>query len=109
MKRGDVFIVSPPGEFGKPRPAVVAQSSEINSSDVASVIVCPITGYIENTPLFRVPLEPSSENGLSKSSQIMVDQVQAISINRIGSRIGKISRDQTNQMNRTLAFVLGLD
>ena len=26
MKRGDVVIVSAPGDFGKPRPAVVIQS-----------------------------------------------------------------------------------
>ena len=109
MKRGDVLIVSPPGEFGKARPAVIAQPSEMNASAVASVIVCPITSYIENTPLFRVSLEPSSENGLTKPSQIMVDKVQAISIKRIGNRIGKINQDQTIQMNRTLAFVLGLD
>lgn len=108
MKRGDIYSVSAPGEFGKPRPAVVIQSDALNQQDIASVIICPFTGTIKDAPLIRILVEPTPENGLSKPSQIMVDKIQTVSLKRIGLPIGAISDEQLLQLNRTLAFVIGI-
>ena len=108
MKRGDIYSASAPGDFGKPRPAVIIQSDALNQQDIASVIICPFTGTIKDTPLIRILVEPTTENGLSKSSQIMVDKIQAVSLKRIGQHIGVISDEQLLQLHRTLAFVIGI-
>ncbi|MEZ5278516.1 MAG: type II toxin-antitoxin system PemK/MazF family toxin [Opitutaceae bacterium] len=108
MKRGEIFSVSAPGDFGKPRPAVIVQTDALNQRDFASVIICPFTGTVREAPLFRILVNPTPENGLSKPSQIMVDKVQAVALKRIGQRIGSITDEQTLQLNRTLAFVVGI-
>ena len=108
MKRGEIYSVSAPGDFGKPRPAVVIQSDALNQQDIASVIICPFTGTIKDAPLIRILVEPTQKNGLSKASQIMVDKIQAVSLKRIGQHIGTISDEQLLQLNRTLAFVIGI-
>ena len=108
MKRGDIYSISAPGEFGKPRPAVIVQTDALNRQPFASVILCPITATITDAPLFRILVEPTPENGLSKPSQIMVDKVMAVSLKRIGQSIGHINDEQILQLNRTLAFVVGI-
>ncbi len=108
MKRGEIYLVSAPGDFGKPRPAVIIQSDALTQQDIASVIICPFTGTIKDAPLIRILVEPTSANGLTKSSQIMVDKIQTVSRKRIGQRIGPISDEQLLQLNRTLAVVIGI-
>lgn len=108
MKRGDIYSISAPGDFGKPRPAVIVQADALTRQDIASIIICPFTGTIREAPLFRILVEPSPENGLSKSSQIMVDKVQAVALKRVGQHVGTINDEQRIQLNRTLAFVMGI-
>jgi mRNA-degrading endonuclease toxin of MazEF toxin-antitoxin module len=50
------------GDFGKPRPALVIQSDLFNEQH-ATVTVLPITSHIIGSPLFRITLEPSEQNG----------------------------------------------
>ncbi len=52
MRRGDVVLVAVPGDYGKPRPAVVIQTDLANETH-ASFVVCPMTSYIQDAPLFR--------------------------------------------------------
>ena len=108
MKRGDIYSISAPGEFGKPRPAVIVQTDALNQQQFSSVIICPVTGTITDAPLFRILVKPTPGNGLTKSSQIMVDKVMAVSVKRIGEHIGHINDEQLLQLNRTLAFVIGI-
>lgn len=81
-QRGDVVICVLSGDYGKPRPAVVVQSDLFNPTH-ASITVCPITTYVMDAPLFRLSVEPSSENGLKASSQIMVDKISTLKIKKI--------------------------
>ena len=53
IKRGDVVICAAPGDYGKPRPAVVVQSDLFNGTH-SSVAVCLITSHLEEAPLFRI-------------------------------------------------------
>lgn len=107
MKRGDIVSVVVAGEFGKPRPAVVVQADKL-SKVVGSVLVGLITTHRSGTPLFRVPVEPTRENGLLKPSEIMVDKIMAISQSKIGGVIGSLDDETMQRLNRTLAFVVGL-
>jgi mRNA interferase MazF len=91
---------------GKPRPALVVQSDHFD--DLASVTVLPITGTLVDTPLLRVPVEPSEQNGLAKRSQIMVDKPQTPSRSKLGPVIGRLDDVTMVTVNRVLAVFLGL-
>jgi mRNA interferase MazF len=106
VKRGDIFSVSAPGDYGKPRPAVILQTDALNDVNFASVLVCPMTSHLVEAPLFRLNLKPSKANGLRKESQLMVDKVQAIS--RIGKLMGKVDSKTMKKVNQAIAFVMGL-
>lgn len=107
MKRGDLVIASAPGDYGKPRPALVVQTDLLNDTH-ASVLVCLITSDIVEAPLFRLLLEAKPENGLERPSQVMVDKIVALRRERIGKVIGTLDADTMLQVNRSLALVLGL-
>ncbi len=107
MKRGDVVIVAGPGDYGKPRPAIVIQSDRFLTSH-ASVTVCPLTTTKIDSPLFRLDLEPSRENGLQHFSQIMIDKTMTVPSKRIGKHVGSLDDDAMLRLNRSLAVWLGL-
>ncbi|MCC5835561.1 MAG: type II toxin-antitoxin system PemK/MazF family toxin [Opitutales bacterium] len=108
MRRGDVVTVSAPGDFGKPRPAVIIQSDALTDSGIGSVLLCLLTSKLVDAPLFRISIEPDTDNGLDRPSQIMADKILAVSRTKIGGVIGRLRDEQIVQLNRTLAFVTGL-
>ena len=107
MSRGDIIVSASPGDFGKPRPAVVVQSDLFNPTH-ASIVICPITSYLVDAPLFRLTVWPSVENGLKRESQIMVDKITAVRRERIGRRVGKISDAEMAAIDRALTLWLEL-
>lgn len=108
MKRGDIVIVAPPGDFGKPRPAVVVQSDILTEGNLQSVVLCLMSSVLVDAPLFRIHLDPNDKNGLDKPSQIMVDKLLTVARPKVGQSIGCLSDEELVRLNRTLAFVLGL-
>ena len=92
LKRGDVVtIAGGEGDYGnKPRPAIIIQSDIFN--ELESVSVLPLTSHIENAPVFRIVIEPTKNNGISKLSQAMVDKIMPVRKERISETIGKIDR-----------------
>ena len=107
MKRGDVVLCVAPGAYGKPRPAVVVQSDLFNETH-HSVTVCPLTSDLKDAPLFRLDIAPSAANGLKKPSQVMVDKVVTLSVERMRSPIGKVSESQLTQIGIALRLWLAL-
>jgi mRNA interferase MazF len=106
MKRGDIVSVAIQGDFGKPRPAVVIQSNLFE--ETTSVTVLPITSTLIDAPLLRVPVHPSSENGLQKNSQVMVDKTMTVIRERLGLPFGHIDPVTLVQVERCLAVFLGI-
>ena len=76
MKRGDLVTVAISGDFGKPRPALVIQSDHFG--DTGTVVVLLISGTLIDAPLIRLTIQPTADNGLGKTSQIMVDKPMSI-------------------------------
>jgi len=107
LRRGDVVVVALPGEYGKPRPAVVVQS-DIFSGRSEGVILCPITSELLNVERIRPRLQATSDNGLRKDSQVMSDKIQTVSVRRIGQRIGRVSAEDLEDIDFSLRLVLGL-
>jgi len=104
-KRGDLVTVVLPGAYGKPRPALVIQSDFF--TEHPSVTVLPITSELRATPLFRVAVEPTSENGLEKLSQVMADKIQTIPREKIGRSFGHLEAEAMTAVQRALAVFLG--
>ena len=107
MRRGDVLIVAAPGDWGKPRPAVIVQTDALAETH-ASVIVCQMTSELTDAPDFRVTIQAEPENGLRIRSQVMADKPVAIRRERIGQRIGRLEAVEMRRLNAALALVMGL-
>jgi len=107
MKRGDIVICAAPGDYGKPRPAVVVQSGLFNGTH-SSVVVCLITSHPEDAPLFRVPVSAGRATGLKVESQVMVDKVIAIPRNKITGRAGALSAGALKEVDQALRLWLEL-
>jgi mRNA interferase MazF len=106
VRRGDVVLCASPGDYGKPRLAVVVQSDLFNPTR-ASITLCPITSDLQPAPLFRIALAPDAENGLKKPSQIMIDKVNSQPRKRIGGVIGHLQPEQIRIVDSALRLWLG--
>ena len=106
MSRGDLVVVAAPGDYAKPRPAVIVQSKAILESH-ASVVICPMTSELVEAE-FRVTIEPGADTGLRIRSQVMADKPVTVRRERIGQRIGRLRGADIARLNVALAFVMGL-
>ena len=105
MSRGDLVTVVLQGAYGKPRPALVIQSDLF--AEHPSVTILPVTSELRATPLFRIQIEPTAENGLQATSQVMVDKAQSVPRNKIGAAFGRLDAEAMLAVNRALAVFLG--
>ena len=105
MKRGDVVIAVAPGEYGKPRPAIILQADLFA---LASVTLAPVTSELYDAPLLRIGVDPSADNGLRKPSQIMIDKVLTVGRSKVAQRIGTLDTETMRRVDKALAVFLGL-
>ncbi|MCX5955526.1 MAG: type II toxin-antitoxin system PemK/MazF family toxin [Cyanobacteria bacterium] len=107
MKRGELWTMAGgSGYASKPRPVVIVQDDAFTARD--SVTVCLITTDPSDLLVFRVPVEPTTENGLRAASRLMVDKVTTVPKSRLGQRIGRLADDDLLRLNRSLLVFLGL-
>ncbi|MCX8086562.1 MAG: type II toxin-antitoxin system PemK/MazF family toxin [Rhodocyclaceae bacterium] len=106
MRRGDLVTVALPGDYGKPRPALVIQSDSF--SEHSSVTVLPVTSTLVAAPLLRVTVQPNAENGLHKPSQVMVDKAMTVRRDRLGPVFGHLDAATLVEIERCLALFLGI-
>lgn len=108
MMRGEIWTVAGgPAYAGKPRPAVIVQDDRFDAND--SIIVCPLTTDPTPAPLFRLPVEPSPQNGLQSTCRLMVDKLTAVPRTRLGKRVGSLASGDMQALNRAMFVFLGLD
>ena len=98
-------MISAPGDYGKPRPAVVVQSDRVA---LDSVLVAQVTTTIVDAPLYRLTIEPSERTGLERTSQVMVDKIITMRREKCGPVKGRIDDAALVILNRMLSTVLGL-
>ena len=106
MKRGDFITVVAPGDYGKPRPAIVIQSDWLKATD--SILVALLTSALADAPFHRLQLQPTKENGLRVASQIMVDKIIAMPRAKCGRTMGRIDEAGLIALNHMLSVVIGL-
>lgn len=105
MKRGDLVSVALPGDFGKPRPALVIQSDLFEQT--ATVTVLLLSSTLADAPLIRLDVAPSAENGLRKLSQIMVDKAMTVRRERLGEPFGRVDEQTMTAVTRSMALFFG--
>jgi|307.fasta_scaffold568458_2 mRNA interferase MazF len=105
IRRGAVVTVALPGAFGKPRPAIVLRSNHFAAHQIVSLV--PVSSFRRNAPLLRVDIAPSTDDGLTASSQAMIDTLQSVRIRRIGGVIGQLDTADLRRITRAVAMYLG--
>ena len=107
MKRGEIWTMAGGSAYaGKPRPVLIVQDDAFAERD--SVTVCLITTDPADLPVFRIPVDPTADNGLRAASHLMADKVTTVQRSRLGQRIGCLADDDLLRLNRSLLVFLGL-
>jgi mRNA interferase MazF len=107
MRRGRFVVVAAPGDFGKPRPALIVQSDLF--SELPSVVVCPLTTTLRgDADLIRLDVEPTQRNGLREASQIAIDKITVIPTAKVGAVIGEADEALMLRVTRALAVFLSI-
>jgi mRNA interferase MazF len=107
MRRGQFVTVAAPGDYGKPRPALVVQSELFD--ELPSVVICPLTTTLrDDADQFRLDVAPSPRNGLREPSQIAIDKITVMPAAKIGAAIGNADDALLLRVNRALALFLSI-
>ncbi|EKD45110.1 MAG: hypothetical protein ACD_70C00069G0001 [uncultured bacterium] len=105
MQRGDVVVCVLTGDCGKPRPAVVVQSDLFNKTH-ETITLCPVTTHLCETPLFRILITANKQNGLKKTSQVMIDKITTQKRSKIHQKIGVLTKEQMKHIDDALILWL---
>ena len=106
MRRGELVTIALQGDYGKPRPALIIQADQF--SEHTSVTVLPITSTEADIPLLRVAVSPETENGLTRSSYVMIDKTMTVKRNKLGDVFGRLGVETLVEIDRRLAVFLGI-
>ncbi len=104
FRRGDIVIVNlypkKGEEVGKIRPAIVI-SGEDESAILDTVILMPLsTDLIDNMQPYRMRLP--ARDGLKQDSDVLINQIRALSKTRIKEKIAKISSAEYDALMQNL-------
>lgn len=86
------------------RPAIIISGDTMNKNSNL-LIVCPLTTslhFFKGHPI----IEPSQENGLTKTSEVMVFHVRTLSKERFKKKLGKASEENVTTIHQTLEKIL---
>lgn len=92
--------------YGKTRPAVVVQNDE--SADILlSCTILLMTSELVAGSLFRLTVEPTSENGLDRTTQVQIDKIASPPRSKLRGPIGNLTGEQMRDID--LALLRHLD
>jgi mRNA interferase MazF len=110
--RGELYWVDwSPGRGSEQtgrRPALVIQENPASSNpNYPLTIVLTLSTHGHNCPS-HVAVLPTESNGLSVASYVKCEQVQTVSKERLGQRIGMLDQEVMARVNAALLRVLAL-
>lgn len=107
MRRGEIRTVAGGKDYaGKPRPAVILQDDRFDMTD--SITICAFTTDPTDAPLFRLPVEPTENNGLRAVCRLMVDKITTVPKAKVGARVGRLADKDILRLNRAILVFLGI-
>ncbi len=90
MKRGELYTVRERGSVAsKSRPCVIVQT-DLSLPAPHHVTICPLTSVLRGLPLIRIPVAPDGINGLQKVSEVEVDWIDTVEVDKLGALIGRL-------------------
>ena len=110
MKRGEVWLINLDPTLGaeirKTRPAVVVSDDAVGVLPLK--VIVPLTDWKERYSVapWLVRLEPTTQNGLSKTSAADAFQVRSLSQQRFVKKIGSLMDEDMQSVTRALMAVL---
>jgi len=111
VRRGEVYLVSFDPTLGteiqKTRPALVIQNDIANRYSPIT-IVAAITSTIDARPRPTKVLVKAPEGGLSVDSMVLLNQIRSVDKQRLLKRLGKLSSNTMEDINRALLISFGL-
>ena len=113
MNPGDIYTVNFNSRSGdtsnKAIPVVIL--SEGHDRYLKQAIVAPVIDWehhLDKNPFF-VALEPDSFRGLETRSMIDCYQLRVVSHERFMKKIGTISKDEMNQVKKSISLILNIE
>ncbi len=111
IRRGEIFLVNFDPTVGaeakKTRPAVVV-SNDINNAHSPIVSISPITSNVTKVYSFEVETLPGV-GGLKTRSKVMVNQTRAVDKIRLIKKLGHLSAEIMEDINRALKLHYDLE
>ncbi|MGH9292960.1 MAG: type II toxin-antitoxin system PemK/MazF family toxin, partial [Acidimicrobiales bacterium] len=110
-RRGDIWLVAlgagRSGEPAKTRPAIVVSVDELSTGATEElIVVVPVSSSMAPSAL-RVELEPAV--GIERVSRAVCRALRAVVRSRLLRRIGRVTPANMEQIETTLALILGLE
>jgi mRNA interferase MazF len=110
MRRGEIWTVdfepAQGSEANKLRPAVIVSNNGANMAATqlrrGLVTVAPLTSNVDRVLPFQVLVGPAGVTGLSRPSKVQVEQLRAVSFQRIGHRVGYLPGPVLKQIDDAL-------
>src|SRR4051812_20644996 len=115
MRRGEIRLIdfgpAQGAESDKRRPAVVVSNDAANLAAArlgrGVVTVVPFTSSVARVFPFQV-LVAAAESGLRLDSKLQGEQIRAVAVERVGSRIGALSPELMARLDEALRLHLSL-
>lgn len=111
IKRGELYFadLSPVvgSEQGGVRPVLVVQN-DIGNKYSPTIIAAAITSKINKAKLPTHIELSSKEYGLEKDSVVLLEQIRTIDKTRLKEKIGEITEEKMNQINKAMLISLGV-
>ncbi|SRR5713101_6686721 len=115
MRRGEIRLVDlepvKGAEANKRRPAVIVSNDGANSTAArlghGVITVVPVTSSVARVYPFQVLLR-AADTGLPRDSKGQAEQVRAVAIERVGTRVGAVSASVMTDLDEALRLHLAL-
>ena len=109
-KRGEIWLVALDPTLGKEisktRPAIIV-SNDKNNEFAGTITVIPVSSNINNIYPFDLLLN-KNETGLAKDSKAKCNQIRTIDKSRFIKKIGGLTSELKNKIEKPLLIHLGL-
>ena len=110
INQGDIFWVDlgePEGsEPGYRHPHIVVQNNLFNSSQIRTVVVCPLTTNLKRASAPGNVLIDKKESNLPKQSVVNVSQVFTVDKDQLEEYVGTLSPKRVRQILDGISLVL---
>lgn len=112
MKQGEIWLIdldpTKGAEIQKKRPAIIVNDDRLGKLPLR--VVVPITDWKDryNIAPWMVKIEPTINNGLSKTSSADCFQIRSLSQERLIKKLGNIDDNTLNEIKEAIRKVLDL-